>query len=683
MCEYQLNPSQVSLYTERLILKILFEHQGFNHFLSAHHWQDDSVANALGLPSELDGKENYKAIVKELLKNRMAELSFSDEIPDNVQQMYQNLEKITELLALNLAEQKIFQLAIHIRSERVLERAFSFFPKIDINRAIAIVSSLLDLELSTVRKALNKNGKLFLYGLLERYHSPDSVDEFLGWGDVLDFQDFVSQPISEQSLLENTTVLTDEPTLTLAKFDYIAENREMMLAYLKIAVATQKKGVNILLHGLPGTGKTELAALLGKELGLQTYTMAYMDSDGDALSGKSRLNNCRLAQKLLDGRKALIIFDEIEDIFGSGLFERSIAQQNKAWMNQFLETNAIPMIWISNHIGNMDSAYLRRFDLIFEMPNLPAENKAKLIKELVGEQLSTEYIHHFSQIDALSPAVLTRGLNVAATLNAESSPQQFAEQTIKIFNQTLVAQGYKKITPLVESKVAYNLDWVSCNDNIHKISDGLRCTKSGRICCYGPPGTGKTAWANWLAKELGMPVLLRQGSDLLDKYVGGTERNIARAFEQAKANNMVLVFDEVDTFLFARESGQRSWEHSQVNEMLTQIENFDGLLVVSTNLMDELDPAALRRFDLKLHFGYLNREQRHNLAQEQGGRLGLTFANGDLQRLDSLDNLTPGDFAAVARRHRFSPFETSEEWLEALADECRLKKGKTTRRIGF
>ena len=77
-----------------------------------------------------------------------------------------------------------------------------------------------------------------------------------------------------------------------------------------------------------------------------------------------------------------------------------------------------------------------------------------------------------------------------------------------------------------------------------------KTVEKGTNCCYGPPGTGKTAWAAWLAEELDMPLLLKQGSDLLNRYVGGTEQNIAQAFEQAKADNALLVLDEVDTFLF-------------------------------------------------------------------------------------------------------------------------------------
>ena len=268
----------------------------------------------------------------------------------------------------------------------------------------------------------------------------------------------------------------------------------------------------------------------------------------------------------------------------------------------------------------------------------------------------------------------------------DNGKKTFSEILLTLFNETLQAQGKKKIEPLVESKLSYQLEWVSCNENIHKITEGLMRTKKGRICCYGPPGTGKTAWAAWLAEQLDMPLLLRQGSDLLDPYVGGTERNIAEAFESAKRDNCLLVLDEVDTFLFSREGADRSWERSQVNEMLTQIERFEGLMVVSTNLIEVLDPAALRRFDLKLKFDYLTLPQRLDFAKQQAEILGLPLlSEEDLSQIESLNLLTPGDFAAVARRHQFSPFQKVQDWLSALQGECEVKPAFSamTRRIGL
>lgn len=682
--QYQLNPPTVSAYAEHLMLKLLFEHKGFPEIFRENGWRSDDIATALGLPSEMENIDNARPLVKELLQARYKETNFSEDISERWKMAYQNIEKLSEILELNEAEKSIFRFVFHLESEKQMKDLARYLPNINLSQTIEIVADILSLSKDDVRKVFSKKQKLFAYGLMEFSHSPDSLEEYLGWGDTLDFDSFLTQPLTEEMLLARCTLPTEKPTLSLSHFEHIKPTYELMLSHLKWSIDNVKKGTNILIYGSPGTGKTELAGLLSEVLNVSSYTMAYMDEDDDVLGGQRRLENCRLAQRLLQDKSAVIIFDEIEDVFAGSFTERSVAQENKAWVNQFLENNDVPMIWLSNSVSCIDNAYLRRFDLVFEMPDLPFSHKENLIRSIVNEQLSDDYIRHFSQVKALSPAVITRGLTVMKQAYPDCSQQDFAEKTLNWFNQMLTAQGFRKIEPLVEGKIRYHLDWVACNDDIHKITEGLKRTKRGRICCYGPPGTGKTAWANWLGQELGMSVLVCQGSDLLDMYVGGTEKKIAQAFAQAKENNMVLVFDEIDTFLFARENGQRSWERSQVNEMLTQIEKFEGLLVVSTNLMDGLDPAALRRFDLKLHFNYLKPEQAVKFAQEQANTLNLPdLTDIEQDHIAQLGNLTPGDFAAVARRHRFAPFEKVDEWLKAIKAECEIKQEKVARRIGF
>ena len=120
-----------------------------------------------------------------------------------------------------------------------------------------------------------------------------------------------------------------------------------------------------------------------------------------------------------------------------------------------------------------------------------------------------------------------------------------------------------------------------------------------------------------------------------------------------------------------------------INEMLTQIERFDGVLVVTTNLMDTLDQASLRRFDLKVRFDYLSAVHIRALACAQAERLTITLEDAQLNRLLPLTQLTPGDFAAVARRHQFAPFAGSQEWVDALIEECRLKQPGKLTTIGF
>ena len=683
MSKYQLNPPTVSSYTENMMLKILFEHKGFSEVFRESSWRSDEIASAFGLPEELENDKNLRTVARQLLKERYKILQKSTALlPELWKQAYENLATLAEFLQLNPVEQELLRFAMHLRSEGAMRDLFGYLPKSDLQRTAAIMADLLKQPKNQILSALKKGCKLDAYGLIDRDYRPDSVHDYLDWGETLDFDEFVTQPLNENVLLKSCTEVAQVPSLQLDDFAHIAGMKEMMLTYLQQAIKHHQKGVNLLIYGVPGTGKTEFAGLLAQALGISAYNITYMDSDGDVVKAEQRLNYSRLAQTLLNGKQTLLIFDEIEDVFNGSLMERSVAQKNKAWTNQLLENNNVPMIWLSNSVSGIDPAFLRRFDFILEMPDLPLKNKSALITQLTEGKLSPAYVQHFAKVRSLTPAILSRTIRVAKELNTSN----FAETLLMMFNQTLKSQNKPKIEPLVLGKADYNLDYVACNDNIHRISEGLKRSKKGRICCYGPPGTGKTAWAGWLAEQLDMPLLLCKGSDLLDPYVGGTEQKIAEAFESAKRDNCLLVLDEVDTFLFSRDGAERSWERSQVNEMLTQIERFEGLMVVSTNLIEVLDPAALRRFDLKLKFDYLTLPQRLDFAKQQAEILGLPLlSEEDLSQIESLNLLTPGDFAAVARRHQFSPFQKVQDWLIALQGECEVKPefSATTRRIGF
>ena len=665
------------------MLQLLLEYRGFSEVFRENNWRYDNIAEALGLPSEMENSDDFCAKVKKLLQGRNKMLPKLTALCVNENPIIQqNIDTLTQLLSLNAAEQTLFRLSVQLRLDEPLKKLSEVLPKSNLVEVSEVLSNLFDLPKSDIISALKDKGKLLGYGLLERNYNPDSLHDYLDWGKMLDFDEFISGPLNEQVLLKVCTKPAIEPSLSLDDFAYLGEMKAMMLDYLQSSFAIHRKGVNILIYGAPGTGKTELATLLGKVLSVSVNNITYMDEDGDVISAEDRLNKCCFAQKVLEGQSSLLIFDEIEDVFRAGFFERSVAQKNKAWMNQLLENNNVPMIWLSNSVSGIDPAFLRRFDLILEMPDLPLKNKSALITQLTEGKLSSAYVQHFAKLRSLTPAILSRTIRVAKELNTSN----FAETLLMIFNQTLKSQNKPKIEPLVLGKADYNLDYVACNDNIYRISEGLKQSKKGRICCYGPPGTGKTAWAAWLAEQLDMPLLLKQGSDLLNPYVVRTEQNIAQAFEQAKADNALLVLDEVDTLLFSREGTNRSWERSQVNEMLTQIERFEGVMVVSTNLIEVLDPAALRRFDLKLKFDYLTLPQRLDFAKQQAEILGLPLlSEDDLSQIESLNLLTPGDFAAVARRHQFSPFQKVQDWLSALQGECEVKPAfsTTTRRIGF
>jgi len=191
----------------------------------------------------------------------------------------------------------------------------------------------------------------------------------------------------------------------------------------------------------------------------------------------------------------------------------------------------------------------------------------------------------------------------------------------------------------------------------------------------GPPGTGKTALAAHLARALDRPLLVKRASDLLSCWVGGTEKAIAEAFEESRERQGVLFFDEVDSLLFDRSTAQRSWEVTQVNELLTWLDRHPLPVVAATNHGHKLDPATLRRFVFKLELRPLNRAQAARAFERF---FGMAAPAG----LDTLTTLTPGDFVVVKRGLRFRPPADGRAILDALAIEVAAKPEMSTR-IGF
>ncbi|MDX8397535.1 MAG: ATP-binding protein [Mariprofundaceae bacterium] len=186
----------------------------------------------------------------------------------------------------------------------------------------------------------------------------------------------------------------------------------------------------------------------------------------------------------------------------------------------------------------------------------------------------------------------------------------------RVLNGMLKVLGHSKIKNSGSAVIntSYSLDFLNANVDLPRLIEGLQRSQQGNICFYGAPGTGKAALDGYIAKKLEKPLLSKRASDILSMWVGEseqnrTEQNIARMFEQARQEDAVLVLDEADSLLRDRRGANQSWEVTQVNELLVQMENFDGLFICSTNLMDDLDQASLRRFAIKVEFDYLKSDQ--------------------------------------------------------------------------
>ena len=191
---------------------------------------------------------------------------------------------------------------------------------------------------------------------------------------------------------------------------------------------------------------------------------------------------------------------------------------------------------------------------------------------------------------------------------------------------------------------------------------GIKDKKAGidaRIIFYGPPGTGKTLTSYSLAKSLKRQVLSFDCSKILSMYVGESEKNVRKIFDTFKdltkqsKTEPILLLNEADQFLSARSSGgvntSADQMHNQMqNIFLEQIENFDGLLIATTNLLENIDAAFSRRFNYKIEFKKPTREQRVRLWELMLPKEAPYEKNFDINKLSEYP-LTGGQINLVVK----------------------------------
>ena len=471
-------------------------------------------------------------------------------------------------------------------------------------------------------------------------------------------------------------------------FQHLGKCRDLLQRILARPASSGECGLHILLYGPPGTGKTEFARTLAGRVGLPLAALGEADESGHEPNRADRLADLRRMSYMFQRRPRpmLLMVDEAEDVLGyvetvelSGR-RSSRSQGSKVYLHRLLEHYSVPVIWIVNEIEAVPDTVIRRMMYALEFKQPGARTREAIwTKALAGWDLSPtpEDVSSLARDVVVPPAIAHSAARAATLIEGGIAEVRAVSLSLaKALNGgldcTIESQRCERYLPQLVNADARSLQTM---DRVAQAGGGLPETPFS-LCLYGPPGTGKSAYARHLAAQLGLGVLHKRVSDLVSKWVGDTEKKIAAAFREARSERAMLIFDEADSLLRSRELAHTGWEVSQVNEMLTWMESHPLPFVCTTNLLDTLDAASLRRFTFKLRFDYLTRDQTCTAYEHFFGRPAPLA-------LEQIGLLTPSDFALALKRAQLCGIENDDEAVIALLlGETRLKPD-FRRGIGF
>ena len=597
------------------------------------------------------------------------------------------LRRLGRATGLRRTEVEILELLLRYRTQPIIESMiddiFGHFSRpvrsvSPLNLRSPALPALLGLSANALQRCLRNDAPLVRTGLV-------AIDSDGDLNSATRLNRLATAP-GGADLDVNRLLLDAAPRSDLewSDFDHLARDRDHIERILTGALKSGASGVNILLYGPPGAGKTEFCKVLAERLGVSLFNAGETDDEGGEPLRSERVQELRLAQRLLAGnRGALLLFDEMEDLLpdsfpGSPLFGGSFRSRHgdggsKVFMHRLLEAAPTPTLWTMNDAGQASEAILRRMMFALELrrptPGVRARIWARQLGQHGIEAGADEALSLAREFEA------TPGVAAGATAAARLGGGGVAEvrHGVRSLSRVLGCERPPQGPPARFDLALLRADTDPATLVERLVHGGERRFS---LCLEGPPGTGKSAFVRYLAEHLGLEVLQKRTSDLLSPWVGMTERQIAAAFAEARDTESFLVFDEADSLLADRRFSKQSWEVSQVNEMLAWMESHPLPFACTTNFGEHLDPATLRRFVFKIRLDYLAPEQGEAAFR---GYFALTPPAG----LASLGGLTPGDFAVVRRKAELlGQLDEPEVLLVLLRAECEAKPGRP-RPIGF
>ena len=611
---------------------------------------------------------------------RLKLLQFKDRFPEHTKLIRNNTKQLCNLFELPANAAKLVEFLFVMNGFLTLH---DFLFDIDCRASCydfePLICELCDIERDEAHEALLILQK---FGIVEKAVLSSATDLMIP--DVFTLV-MLHQPLKERhQLIENAIIESPIAVYDIESFTNV--NWQLSESFLTKATLSGHEGINLLLYGEPGTGKTEFARALAFAAGRRLLEVPAINirngsvvaDDPERSANRQRVQYLQFLQNFMDeSDDTILLVDECES-----LFYQADGDYTKDLLLRLLEHNKVPCIWITNHEYLLEDSMIRRFNLVQQMSPPDKNTLLELTqKAFKGLAVSEKFRQQLINTKHLTPAMLSNAAYVAKMIEVKKTGAESVIQ--EVIENTLKASNLLDSKPMYQFETQFEPELLNLKQSpevVAQITSAIERKMPVRVLLVGPAGTGKTAFAHYLSQQYQRELVRITCSDVLSKYVGESEQKIAQIFREAKANRQMLLLDEVDSLLSSRAQSTMLHERQMVNELLVQIECFDQPLFAATNFETSLDTAVLRRFDFKLECGYLEFVQARALLRQV---LGITSLNKeDEKQLQTLKYLTPGDFAIAARRKKYSVTNLStQSAIAILAEENARKQPKRT--IGF
>ena len=492
--------------------------------------------------------------------------------------------------------------------------------------------------------------------------------------------------------------------------------REMIELPMRHPELFQQLGIEppkgVLLHGPPGTGKTLMAKAVANEIDAHFHTI----SGPEIMSkyyGESEEQLREVFEEAEENAPAIVFIDEIDSIAAKredagGDVERRVVAQLLSLMDGLEERGRVTVIAATNRVDAIDPALRRggRFDREIEIGVPDKDGRTEILQvhtrgmpmsDSVNLDQYAENTHGFVGAD-LESLTKEAAMNALRRIRPELDLEQ-EEIDAEVLERLQVTErdfkeALKGITPSALREVFVEVPDVNWNDvggladtkdrlqetiqwplDYPEVFEAMDMEAAKGVLMFGPPGTGKTLLAKAVANEANSNFISIKGPELLNKYVGESEKGVREVFEKARSNApTVIFFDEIDSIATERGGGQMDSGVGErvVSQLLTELDGLEELedvvVIATTNRPDLIDKALLRpgRLDRHIHVPVPDEEGRRKIFEVHTRDKPLAEAI-DLEWLaGETDGYVGADIEAVCRE---ASMAASREFITTVDPE--------------